>query len=84
MLVLPIYAAGEAPIPGVTGEDLAAAIREHGHKRVSYVADADAAFDWLRANVRPGDLVLTLGAGDVWKLGRQLGEWLDAHPPQES
>ena len=74
--MLPIYAAGEEPIEGVTGEDMATAVREHGHKRVTYADDADAALRLLREMVRPGDLVMTLGAGDVWKIGRRLAEAL--------
>ena len=76
VIVLPIYAAGEEPIAGVSGENLAAAVREHGHKGVQYAPDFDAASDWVVATARPGDLLLTLGAGDVWKLGRQLADWL--------
>lgn len=76
VLVLPIYAAGEAPIVGVSGEDLAAAIRDHGHKHVTYVDGAEAAFEAVTRIVKPGDLVVTLGAGDVWKLSRRIGEWL--------
>jgi len=78
VIVLPIYAAGEEPIEGVSGQDLAVAIREHGHKRVTYVEDADAALDTLRAMVERGDLVMTLGAGDVWKIGRRLADLLDS------
>jgi UDP-N-acetylmuramate--alanine ligase len=78
VIVLPIYAAGEAPIEGVTGDNLADAIRDHGHKSVTYVSDADEALERLKAMVAPGDLVMTLGAGDVWKLGRRLADWLEA------
>ncbi len=80
VLVLPIYAAGEEPIAGVTGEDLAAAIREHGHKNVRYVADFDEAFARVVEELRPGDLVLTLGAGDVYRLAQRLGAWRRESP----
>ncbi|MFW6198833.1 MAG: UDP-N-acetylmuramate--L-alanine ligase, partial [Acidobacteriota bacterium] len=79
VLVLPIYAAGEDPIPGVTGEDLAAAVRDHGHKNVTWVDGLEAALETLKERARPGDLVITLGAGDVWKVGRDLSEWLAAN-----
>jgi UDP-N-acetylmuramate--alanine ligase len=72
VLVLPIYAAGEDPIPGVDAEALATSIKEHGHKQVHDVSGLDNATDVLAAMVRPGDLVLTLGAGDVWKVARDL------------
>jgi UDP-N-acetylmuramate--alanine ligase len=76
VLVLPIYAAGEDPIAGVTGEGLATSIKEHGHKQVENVAGLEEATDALAAMVRPGDLVLTLGAGDVWKVARDLARRL--------
>jgi UDP-N-acetylmuramate--alanine ligase len=76
--VLPIYAASEVPIPGVTGEDLAAAVREHGHKNVYYADDADALTELLQGRIAPGDLLMTLGAGDVWKISHQIGAWLGA------
>jgi UDP-N-acetylmuramate--alanine ligase len=69
VMVVPVYAAGEAPVPGVDGRAVADALIRHGHPRVEFVprlADVPKA---LRAAVRPGDLVLTLGAGDVWKAG---------------
>ncbi len=76
VLVLPIYATGEAPIPGVTGEDLALAMSQHGQRQVVNVADLEAAFETITRYARPGDIVLTLGAGDVWKLSKRVGEWL--------
>ena len=74
VIVLPIYAAGEDPIPGVNSEELAASIVEHGHKNVRTTGGLDEATELLLETVRPGDLVLTLGAGDVWKVARNLAE----------
>jgi UDP-N-acetylmuramate--alanine ligase len=71
-----IYPAGEAPIEGVTGESLARAIRDHGHKEVYFVPEKDRIADQMLLHVRPGDLVLTLGAGDIWKAGRNVIERL--------
>ncbi len=65
VLVLPIYAAGEAPIEGVSQAALVQGIAERGHRGVQAVASVDEAVDVLEALVRPGDLVITLGAGDV-------------------
>jgi UDP-N-acetylmuramate--alanine ligase len=76
LVVMDIYAAGEAPIPGVEARLLAEGIAGHGHRDVHYCPDAEAVSSHLQKNVRPGDLVLTLGAGDVWKIGESLAEWL--------
>lgn len=72
LVVMDIYAAGEQPIEGVSAEKLLAGIKSHGHKDAQFIPDAQDAADWLAANVREGDLVITLGAGDVWKVGEAL------------
>ncbi len=69
LVVLPIYAAGEDPIPGVTAERLARDVKDFGHRDVSYVESIAAAQEMLRNRLKPGDLLITLGAGDVWKVG---------------
>ncbi|MEJ5359452.1 MAG: UDP-N-acetylmuramate--L-alanine ligase [Desulfobacterales bacterium] len=74
LIVLPIYGAGEAPIEGVSAEDLCRAIVEHGHKQARYLPGIAEAAAHLRETLAPGDLVLTLGAGDVWKVGSRLLE----------
>jgi UDP-N-acetylmuramate--alanine ligase len=78
LLVLPIYAASERPILGVTSSAMAAAIREHGHEDVRTPESLEEAIETLADEVRGGDLVLTLGAGDVWKVGPALAERLGA------
>jgi UDP-N-acetylmuramate--alanine ligase len=65
VVVCPIYRAGEAPIEGIDHPRLAAALGEHGHRSVQAVEDLDAAVAHLAAMVQPGDVVITLGAGDV-------------------
>ncbi len=72
LLVLPIYAAGEKRIEGLSGQDLCEGIKAHGHKEVFCAGDAKSAITYLKANLKPGDLLLTLGAGDVWQVGEQL------------
>jgi UDP-N-acetylmuramate--alanine ligase len=67
-----IYAAGEEPLPGVSGESLAEAIRAHGHKDVTFVPDRARLALAAREKLRPGDLVLTLGAGDITQVGPEL------------
>ncbi len=79
LVVMDIYAAGEAAIPGVTGEDLAEGIRSHGHRNVIHLgSDRARIVEHLCDITRNGDLVLTLGAGDVSQLGPELLKRLDA------
>jgi UDP-N-acetylmuramate--alanine ligase len=74
--VLDIYAASEQPIEGVTGERLAEAIREESGGRVMYAASMEEAVERLAADAREGDMVLTLGAGNVSGAGGMLLERL--------
>ena len=72
LVVLPIYAAGEEPVEGVTAEALFEDIRRFGHKDARYVGDTPAALAHLEETLRPGDVFLTLGAGNVWRMGESL------------
>ncbi|MGH7270255.1 MAG: glutamate ligase domain-containing protein, partial [Polyangiaceae bacterium] len=72
LLVTDVYPAGEPVIPGATGERLAEAIRVHGHRDVSFVRDKKSVARALAAAVRPGDLVIALGAGDINASAREL------------
>jgi UDP-N-acetylmuramate--alanine ligase len=73
LVVMDIYPAGEAPIPGVHARDLAEGIAAHGHREVRYMnGDRAAIVDYLCESTRSGDLVLTLGAGDVGALGAEV------------
>ena len=79
LVVMDIYPAGESPIPGVNAGDLADAIRAHGHRSVTYLgSDRTRIVNHLREITRPGDLVLTLGAGDVSQLGAEILRALEA------
>ena len=72
VLVTDIYAAGERPVPGVDGSTVAAAIRRHGHDAVHYEADKTKLAGRLQEWIEPGSVVLTLGAGDIWRAGDTL------------
>ncbi|GAB4483081.1 MAG: UDP-N-acetylmuramate--L-alanine ligase [Thermodesulfovibrionales bacterium] len=74
LVLLDVYSAGEQPIEGVSAEKLAVMISRNGHPDVSYQADRGRALDHVAGRIRRNDLVLTLGAGDVWKFGEQLIE----------
>ena len=71
-----IYPAGEDPIPGVDVQGLYEGIKGHGHKDVTLALDKSAILDRLLPRLKPGDMVFTLGAGDVWKTGEALIERL--------
>jgi len=78
VVVMDIYPAGEAPIEGVTGQDLADAIRAHGHRDIVYLgSDHPRILAYLEEALRPGDLLITLGAGDVGQLGQALLDRLE-------
>jgi UDP-N-acetylmuramate--alanine ligase len=82
VVVMDIYAAGEAPIAGVSAADLVEGIRAHGHRNVTYLgSDRARIVDYVCEISRPGDLVLTLGAGDVSQLGSDILRRLDAESP---
>ncbi len=70
--IVPVYAAGEAPIAGADAASLAARVSEHGHKDVADVASLAAGVDALAGLVKSGDLVITLGAGDITTAGPTL------------
>jgi UDP-N-acetylmuramate--alanine ligase len=78
LVVLPIYAASEAPIEGVSGAALAESVRSHGHRSVTSVDTFDAGLDHLTGILDAGDLLLTLGAGDVYRIGERVLERLRA------
>jgi UDP-N-acetylmuramate--alanine ligase len=71
LLLTDIYAAGEDPIPGASAAALAEAIRACGHRDVTLVPRAELARA-ARSRVRAGDIVLTLGAGDITQVGPEL------------
>jgi UDP-N-acetylmuramate--alanine ligase len=69
LLVTDIYAASEEPIPGVTAEALCEAIRRAGHPDAVHFSSFDAIVNHLLRITQPTDVILTQGAGSVWKVG---------------
>jgi len=70
--VLDVYPAGEAPIPGVSGRTVVEKAMQHGKTEIGYAADSTTVAGQVAAEARSGDVVITLGAGDVWKLGDEI------------
>ena len=72
LVLTDIYAASEAPIPGVTSEALAKAVGEAGHKNVFYLRSMQESIEFLLREARPGDAILTIGAGNVSRASNEL------------
>jgi len=72
LIISPLYRAGEEPIPGVDSRTLYQGIRNHGHRAVTYCDSTEDTISELLDQIRPGDIVLTLGAGDIHLVGTDL------------
>ncbi|NQT23732.1 UDP-N-acetylmuramate--L-alanine ligase [candidate division KSB1 bacterium] len=72
LIVTDIYPAREKPIPDVTGELVSNAARDLGHKHVYYIEDKNDVPKVLENLSNPGDMIITLGAGDIWKMGESF------------
>jgi UDP-N-acetylmuramate--alanine ligase len=81
--ILDIYAASEQPIEGITGESLARAIVQRSGKKVWYIPSFADATEAVVAQARDGDMILTLGAGNISQLGPQILERLAANVKQQ-
>lgn len=72
LIVTDIYPAGEKPLRGITGEKLAQAIKKAGHKDTIYIKKLEDIVPHLLKILQKGDIIITLGAGNVWKVGDSL------------
>ncbi|HEX7342853.1 MAG TPA: cyanophycin synthetase, partial [bacterium] len=72
LIVTEIYGAREQPIAGVTGEMIVKSAIQAGHQNVLYVPDKSEIPQELNRLCRAGDIVITLGAGDIWKIAREF------------
>jgi UDP-N-acetylmuramate--alanine ligase len=81
LVLTDIYAASEAPVPGITSEALAAAIREAGHKNVHYFRNMQEGIEFLLKNAKPADAILTIGAGNVSRASNELMVLLGTEHP---
>ncbi|WP_019422375.1 MULTISPECIES: UDP-N-acetylmuramate--L-alanine ligase [Paenibacillus] len=80
LILTDIYSpAGEMPIEGVHSSKLVECIRENSNKNAQYFASKDDALERLKSLVRPGDIVITMGAGDIWKTAYGLTKALKEH-----
>ena len=72
--IAPVYAAGEAPIEGVSAEALVGKIKRRGHRAVSEIGGAVELVETLAGVIQPGDMVVCLGAGDITKWAAGLAD----------
>jgi len=79
LVILPIYSAGEKKIEGVDSVSLCEGIASHGHKEVAYMEGHESAVTYLNRILRKNDILLTQGAGDVWKVGMAVLDGLMKH-----
>src|SRR5512141_1446617 len=78
LVLTDVYPAREEPIQGVNGELIANAAKEYGHKQVHYVPDKKDVPGFLLGITQPGDIVITMGAGDIWRFGEEFIKQLRA------
>ena len=76
LVVTEIFGAREDPIPGIEGKMLADLTAQYGHRNVHFVAELEDLADYLKGIVNPGDAVITLGAGSIWRYSRKFFEAL--------
>ncbi len=74
LYVLDVYPAGEKPIAGITSENLVKDIKKSGNPNAVYITDTESFIDELSESLKKGDVVLTSGAGNVWKYGERIAE----------
>lgn len=72
VVVAAIYPAREKPIPGVTGKTLLEALHENKHPNARYIEDRTELFDYLKNRIDSKCVLMTMGAGDIWKVGADL------------
>jgi UDP-N-acetylmuramate--alanine ligase len=72
LVVTDVYPAREEPVQGITGELIANAAKQFGHKEVHYVQDKKNVSDYLLKIVKRGDIVITMGAGDITKFANEF------------
>ncbi|OPZ75370.1 MAG: UDP-N-acetylmuramate--L-alanine ligase [Firmicutes bacterium ADurb.Bin456] len=72
IIISDIYSAGERPIHGVSASTIVSAIEKHEGRDVVYLATRQEIVEYLAKTARPGDMIVTMGAGDIWCAGVEL------------
>lgn len=71
LIITDVYSAGEDPIPGVSGKLIVDMVQELSHQDVLYIPTKEAVLAYLEEHAQPQDLVITMGAGDIYTVGEQ-------------
>lgn len=82
LIITDVYPAREKPIPGVDGKLITEAAKSLGHRDVHYVVDKQELPDYISKIAQSGDMIITLGAGDIWKYGELLIDRLKISGPK--
>ena len=77
LILTDIYAAGEAPIAGISGETILNEVRRQSGQDVIYLPSREKIASYLKEEVKEGDLIITMGAGDIYKTGEELVDLLN-------
>ncbi|MEO0258093.1 MAG: UDP-N-acetylmuramate--L-alanine ligase [candidate division WOR-3 bacterium] len=72
LIITEIYPAGEKPIEGVTAKLIYDAVKKYGHKNALYIPELSYAVEFLKKELKPGDMLLTIGAGNIYKVGDEI------------
>lgn len=78
VIIADVYTAGESPIAGASSEVLVEKIKANGHDDVTFIKTIDEIYQYLISEMKSGDLIITMGAGDIYKVSHQLGDLLNS------
>lgn len=71
-----IYSANESPISGISGETIFREIKKVNHRQIKYLPSKDNILSYLYEIIQPGDIIITIGAGDIWTVSQELAKEL--------
>ncbi len=76
VIINDVYAANEPPILGISGRTIFNEIKKANHSHLKYIPSKNNTIDYLYENIQPGDIIITMGAGDVWTISQKLAKKL--------
>jgi UDP-N-acetylmuramate--alanine ligase len=77
VIINDVYSANESPISGISGETIFKEVKKSNHRKVRYLPSKEDILSYLSEIVQPGDIIITMGAGDIWTVGQELAEQLN-------